>query len=159
MPATPQTLRFPKELLEKPLDPGARDYDYDYNDIPVPSDQLATLVDVEDYDKRDQGKSYGWIFTYEILGAPFTEYLSFGENARWKIREHLESHGVELEEISALDPNDLIGSVVGAHVDWQTDPDLLDADAPNYREIKYVFPASWFEQAEGEAEAEEPGVL
>lgn len=156
MPATPRRLSFPDELLERPLGP-PEERDYDYNDIETPGDHLATLVDVEDYDKRDQGKSHGWIFTYEIKGAPFREYLSFSEKARFKIKEHMESHGVPLENLSDLDPNTLVGSVIGAHVDWQTDPDLLEEGEPNYREIKWVFPADWFEDEADEAE--EPEVL
>jgi hypothetical protein len=111
-----------------------------YAAIEVPGDYEVVLADVSDYDKGP-GRQ-GWKFEYRLDGLPFTTYFSFSEAARWKLVEMMEAHlGRELEagDVSEFDPNDYVGDVVGAHIDWQDDPDSLPEGAKNYREIKTIF--------------------
>lgn len=113
-----------------------------YASLEVPGDYEAVLKDVSDYDYRAKGKSYGWIFTYSVetpMGGSvdFLVHLSFGENARWKLTETLLAHGEDLSVgLNTVDPNGLIGDVVGAHIDFQKDG---DGQPGKYREIVKVF--------------------
>lgn len=111
-----------------------------YDSIEVPGDYEATLSAVEDYDKRDKGGSHGWIFTYRIEGLPFKVWISHSTAARWKLIETIHAHRPgffeERDESGAsrpVNPNDLIGEVVGAHV-------VLDDELDTPRKvIDYVF--------------------
>ncbi len=114
-----------------------------YAALEVPEDYEATLTSVEDYDYTDQGKSSGWIFDYEVENLSFKSWLAHSQGARWKVIEVLTAHGIDVEEGTiTVDPNTLVGQVVGARVDYQKDPDEHDAemDGPNYKEIKWMFP-------------------
>lgn len=113
-----------------------------YASLEVPGDYEAVLKDVLDYDYRDKGKSYGWLFIYSVetpIGGSvdFSVHLSFGENARWKLIETLIAHGVDISlGLNTVDPNVLVGEVVGAHIDFQKDN---DGKPGKYREIVKVF--------------------
>ena len=115
-----------------------------YAAIEVPGDYGIELLAVEDYDYRSDNKSYGWIFIYgcdEGGGlAEFKIWLSFGENARWKLSEVLTAHGITLEPGVALslDPESLVGDQVGGHIDYPRDK-VTDLPTSNYREIRQVF--------------------
>lgn len=128
-----------------------------YAEIEVPGDYQVTLTEVEDYDKRDKGKSHGWIFVYEVetpSGATvdFRIYASFGKKARWKLLEVLEAHSYDIEAgINDVDPDAFIGDVVGATIDFPRDDDG-EPDS-KYREITAVFDLA--EAPEGEAEEAE----
>lgn len=162
MPATPQKIDITAKDIEQAQ---RRESEYDYSDIEVPGDYEATLVDVNDHE-TERGK--GWRFTFEIMGCPFDEYTMFSKKAKWKLLQVIEALGYPLEEgIADFDPNAYVGVVVGAHVDWQHDPD--EHDGANYREIKYVFPYDpdevaveedvEDEEATEEAELEEPAII
>lgn len=111
-----------------------------YAELVVPNDYEMELVAVADYDKRDIGKSWGWLFTYEVItpsGRPvqFNEYLSFGTNARWKLQEVLEAHGHELVPgTEMIDPNLLVGEVIVGHIDF--DRDAAGEPKSPYRQIQ-----------------------
>lgn len=125
-----------------------------YAALEVPDDYEATLTKVEDYDYTAQGKSSGWIFFFEIENLEFKTYLAHSKAARWKLIETLEAFGIEVVEGElTVDPNTLIGRVIGARVDYQHDPEEHDPelDGPNYKEIKWLFPLK--------AEPDEPEVL
>ena len=149
MPATARTLRFTEEDLSSGS--GA------YAELDVPCDVPVRLADVLDYDKRTQGKSYGWIFRY-MAETPsgnevkFDTYLSFGENARWKLVQVLRAHGVELEDIVELDPNDLIGDKLIGHIDFPRDDN--GEPTSDYRELQEVFPPSTPPFTRGEEETD-----
>jgi hypothetical protein len=107
----------------------------------VPSDQIAKLVDVSDYDKGENKR--GWKFTYEVLGAKFDEYISFNSAARWKLIQVAQAHGYPIEQgVNNIDPNLFVGTEVGARIDWEKDPSSLAEGESNYRTIKYLFPLS-----------------
>jgi len=114
-----------------------------YASIEVPGDYEAVLVDVNDFDNRQKGGSWGWRFSYGVetpTGGQvvFDEYLGFSPKSRWKIVQIMEAHGVPLEEgINELDPNALIGEVVGVHIDFPRDEHGEPSD--KYREITQVF--------------------
>lgn len=114
-----------------------------YAELEVPGDYEAVLVDVQDYDKRAAGKSFGWIFIYDVetpngSKVQFKSYLSFGPNARWKLVEYLSAHDVDLEEgLNSVDPNALIGDMIGAHIDFPRDEN--DVPTSKYREIRQAF--------------------
>lgn len=114
-----------------------------YASIEVPGDYEVVLKEVSDYDYRAKGKSYGWLFVYDCEtptggSVPFNMYLSFGENARWKLVEVLRAHGVDLSEgMNSVDPNALVGEVVGAHIDFPRNDD--GEPTSKYREITEVF--------------------
>lgn len=149
-----------------------------YAELDVPGDYEAVLVKVDDYDYRDRGKSYGWIFIYEVETpsgntVPFNVHLSFGKNARWKIAETYAAHGFDVKEgINNLDPDSLVGDVIGVHIDFGTEKDENGQEVPSaYREIKSLFALA--DEPEGELEPtdqvlqsdteqpsdDEPGVL
>ena len=115
-----------------------------YSELEVPGDYEAILRDANDYDKTSEGKSKGWVFDYEVetpSGAmvSFKTWLSFGQNARWKLIEVLEAHDVELEAgLANVDPNSLIDDKVGVHVDFPRDRDT-DEPTSQYREIRQHF--------------------
>lgn len=156
MPATPRKV----EVTEKDIKSAkAGNRDYDFNDIEVPGDYEAILVDVSDHTSKQGNDSWKWSF--EIMGCPFDEYTSFSKSARWKLIQVLESLGYQFadgDSIENVDPNAFIGATAGAHVDWQ-DSDTDDEDSPNYREIKWLFPLT----EEGESTAplaeEEPEAI
>lgn len=151
MPATARSLDIPQEVLDKRGGQGGGAY----SAIPVPSDQIATLVDVNDYDKRAAGKSHGWVWKFMVLGAEFEEYTSF--TAKWKIDQVITALGGDVSVgINNIDPNLYIGLEAGAHLDWQRDPNTLGENESNFREIKYFFPLA--DEPEAEA-APEPEVL
>lgn len=137
MPATARQLDIPQEDLDSSGGAGA------YAEIEVPGDYEVTLIDVEDYDKRSEGKSYGWVWTYEVEtpsgnAVPFRTWTSFSKAARWKLIELLEAHGVDIEAgINDVDPNDFIGDVVGATIDFPRDKD--DEPTSDFREIRFLF--------------------
>lgn len=117
-----------------------------YAELDVPGDYEAVLSDVIDYDYRDRGKSFGWVFIYEVetpsgRAVPFNVHLSLGKNARWKIIEVAEAHGYEVEEgIINFDPNQFIGETVGVHLDFGTEKDENGNEVPSaYREVQSVF--------------------
>ena len=146
MPATARRLDFPTDVIEGTGNGGA------YAELDVPGDFEATLRDVEDYDYRDRGKSFGWIFVYGVetpdgKEVPFKVWLSLGENARWKIHETLLAHGIVVESGPLdVDPNTLIGEMVGAHIDFD--------EEEKYRQIETLFNLS-----EVDDDAMEPEVL
>lgn len=157
MPATARQINITAEQVqaaaEGPKDGAA------YAAIEVPGDYVATLKDVQDYDFRAKGKSFGWVFIFDIMGCDFKEYISFGENARWKLISTWEALGGDASVgVNNMDPNLLIGNEAGAHVDWQTDPAKLGENAVNYREIKYLFPVIE-DEAEAAGEEEVPAIL
>ena len=115
-----------------------------YAAIDVPGDYEMELLSVEDYDKRSENKSYGWVFTYGLDEggglAEFRMWLSFGSSARWKLSEVLTAHGITLEPGVGLnlDPESLIGDNVGGHIDYPRDK-VTDKPTSQYREIRQVF--------------------
>ncbi len=129
-----------------------------YAELDVPGDYEAVLVDVEDYDKRKENKSYGWVFKYEVetpsgSTVPFNTYCSFSQNARWKLMEVLKAHDADLElGINNVDPNALIGDVIGVTIDFPRDK-TTDEPTSDYREIRAHFSLS--EPPEEEASEEE----
>ncbi|NIT79244.1 MAG: hypothetical protein GWN58_12860, partial [Anaerolineae bacterium] len=56
MPATARQLNIPAAEVASSRSGGGA-----YAEIEVPGDYEVTLLDVEDYDKRAEGKSYGWV--------------------------------------------------------------------------------------------------
>lgn len=136
MTATARTLEITADDLESA---GGSNYDK----LEVPDDYYATLVKVEDYDKRPNG-SYGWVWHYKIEGLDFRIYTAFSKQARWKLIEVLESHGYPVEEgIADVDPNAFVGDTIGAHVDFP--PSYYEALEQGitperaYREIRWTF--------------------
>ncbi len=114
-----------------------------YNEIEVPGDYEVRLETIEDYDKGEGRK--GWVFTYSCETSSggfveFKEFLSFSEKARWKIFEVFEAHGSTSEEGTTreLDPNALVGSTVGAFIDFPRDKTTGEATS-QYREIVKIF--------------------
>lgn len=154
MTATARTIRFTDDDIS-----GGGNYD----SLEVPNDYSATLTKVEDFDNRQKGGSFGWVFHYDIEGLAFRTWLSFKETARWKLTETLRAFGVELQVGDLqIDPEALVGMEVGAHVDFPPDyykalEQGLTPDRP-YREIRWVF-ALPPENAPVNTEAEEPEVL
>ena len=144
MPATARQIPVTDEDLAGTSGGGA------YAELEVPGDFEAILRDVNDYDKRAEGKSYGWIFEYEVeapSGAmlPFKIWLSFSQAARWKLVEVLEAHEVDLTAgLNDVDPNSLIDDVIGVTIDFPRDKE--DNPTSDFREIRATF-----------ALAEEPG--
>lgn len=139
MPATARQFRITEEDLDN-AGGGA------YAELEVPGDFPVRLDDVLDYDKRDQGKSYGWIFRY-MAETPsgkevkFDTYLSFGDNARWKLIQVLEAHGYTVEDgIIDVDPNEFIGDELMGHIDFPRNDDGIPTS--DFRELQEVFPPS-----------------
>ena len=134
-----------------------------YAEIEVPGDYEVTLVDVEDYDYRDQGKSHGWIFHYEVDtpsggSVTFRTWLSFNKNARWKILEVLAAHAVDLSDgINSVDPNDLIDDVVGATIDFPRDKE--GEPTSDFRELQTIFDLAAAPADDEESEVAEAEVL
>lgn len=124
-----------------------------YAELEVPNDYEATLTAVDDYDKRDKGKSQGWVWTYEVetpSGATvdFRLWTSFGKAARWKLLEVLEAHGVDVEQgINDVDPDDFVGDVIGATIDFPRDKET-DEPTSDFREIRVVFDLAASPEAE-----------
>lgn len=132
-----------------------------YAALEVPGDYEMVLKDVEDYDKRKTGGSWGWIFVYDVLpgdGAEVLEfkvYLSFSKASRWKLVKTLEAHEADMTEgINNVDPNVHIGEVVGGHIDFPRDKE--GEPTSKYREVRDVF--SLAEAPEVVEPAEEAGV-
>ena len=169
MPATPRDLRVTAKDLEGPPEYSGGTY----SEIEVPGDFEIILVDVEDYDKRDAGKTQGWKFLYQVDTSTgpcdFNVYLSFAAKARWKIIDVFAAHGFDIatEGIHKADPNSLIGEKIGGHIDFPRGKDGEPTN--NYREIKEFFPLVEApvvdEDARGEtvaasqSKADEPDVL
>lgn len=150
MPATPRKLSVSEEALT-PRGTGT------YSAIPVPSDQRAKLVDVRDYDKGP-GR-IGWEWKLDILGCDFSVYTNFNDAARFKLVDTVEAFdpGRVVIGLNDLDPNMYIGMEVGAHIDWQKDPETLAEGESNFREIKYLFSLEGVEEETTEmAEAPAP---
>lgn len=134
MTLTARRIEITPESKEKRGDGGA------YATIEVPGDYEVTLIKGEDYDNGPQRT--GWKLTYELDGLPFNFWLNFSKASRWKLVATAEAHlGRELGsgEIEDMNPADWIGDVVGAHIDWQNDPDQQAEGEKNYREIKTIF--------------------
>jgi hypothetical protein len=106
-----------------------------------PGDYEALLKDVEDYDKRDKGGQWGWLWTLEIEGLPFRLYTAFSTGSRWKLVETVRAFDPTMleEGINEVDPNLFIGMTCGAHVDFRHDPETADPNQPNFKEVKYLF--------------------
>ena len=137
MPATARVLRFTAEDLES-AGGGA------YAEFEVPCEAPVRLAKVEDYDKRGQGKSWGWVFHYMATTpsgkeVEFKTWLSFNDNARWKITEVLMAHGVDIEEGNfELDPEELIGDELIGLIDFPRDRE--GKATSDFRELRKVFP-------------------
>jgi hypothetical protein len=138
MSATARQFDIPQEDLDNDGGGGGA-----YAEIEVPGDYEVTLVDVEDYDKRSEGKSFGWVWTYEAetpsgKTVPFRTWTAFSPAARWKLIEVLEAHGVDIEAgINSVDPNDFIGDVVGATIDFPRDKE--EVPTSDFRELRSLF--------------------
>jgi hypothetical protein len=106
-----------------------------------PGDYEAVLTDVEDYDYRARGASWGWLWLFTVEGLPFKVFTSFSPASRWKLVEVVRAFAPETlaEGVNEVDPNAFIGLSCGAHVDFRTPPEEADPTQPNYKEIKYVF--------------------
>lgn len=126
------------EITEKDL-AGLKSYD----DLETPGDYEATLTEVEDYDKRDDGGSYGWKWTFEVEGLPFSEWTSFSPNARWKLLEILSAFGVEITEgVNNVLPDHFVESSIGVTVDWDPIDSKWDGVSPRYRRIASFYPVT-----------------
>jgi hypothetical protein len=111
-----------------------------YDELETPGDYEAVLFAVEDYDKRAEGRSYGWIWTFHVEGLPFKEYTSFSPAARWKLVELLQAFGVEVDAgINTVDPDAFVGTAIGATVDWDPTDDKWDGTSPRYRRLARFF--------------------
>jgi hypothetical protein len=139
MAATARILKFTEEDLEG-SGGGA------YAELDVPCDVPIRLREVSDYDKRSEGKTWGWVFTYAAetpsgKEVDFRVWLSFGDNARWKLREILEAHGVALEAGNLeLDPEDLVGDELMGHIDFPRDNQ--GEPTSEFRELQTIYPPS-----------------
>lgn len=157
MPATARQIPVTKEDLDGTSGGGGA-----YAELVVPDDYEGVLRDVSDYDKRSQGKSHGWVFEYEVetpSGAtvPFKSWLSFGDNARWKLIEVLEAHEADLSEgLNSVDPNAFINDTIGLSIDFPRDDE--DEPTSKYREITYHFSLSAPPEAEEEPIKDVPPV-
>jgi len=137
-----------------------------YAEFDVPCEAPVRLVKVEDYDKRDAGKSWGWVFHYNattpISGkeVSFRMWLSFMDNARWKLLEVLDAHGVDLDKTTGVDPEDLIGDELIGLIDFPRDRETGEPTS-EFRELRKVYPvtitrpASVSEELPSEVEEEE----
>jgi len=134
--ATARRIEVTAEDLERKPGGGS------YGNLEVPADYEAQLVSVEDYDKRSVGKSFGWIWNFDIEGLPFRVYTSFSLPARWKLIEVVSAFAPSQINpgINDIDPATYVGMTVGAHVDFDVSEEKWDGTSPRYREIKYVFP-------------------
>lgn len=115
-----------------------------YAEIEVPGEYEVVLEDTDNYDKRAEEKSYGWVFKYSCEtpsggSVDFDLYLSHEGKSRWKLNQTLEAHGVVLEDGVRIevDPNALIGSKVGALIDFPRDK--MGVPTGDYRRIQKVF--------------------
>ena len=164
MPATARQIPITEEDLAPSEGGGA------YAELEVPNDYEAVLKEVSDYDKTKQGKSKGWVFEYDVEtpsgnAVTFKTWLSFGQNARWKLIQVLEAHDVDLSAgLNEVDPNALIGDVVGVHIDFPRDPET-DEPTSKYREIRQHFSLASLPDEEAVAEvvadlgAETPAII
>lgn len=114
-----------------------------YTEIEVPGDYEVVLRDVEDYDKGNDRK--GWVFLYDCEtpsggSVEFKFWLSFSQASRWKITETFAAHGQEVLEgkEQPFDPAAIIGTTVGAHIDFPRDKDTGEATG-QYRGIERIF--------------------
>lgn len=114
-----------------------------YNELEVPGDYEVRLESVDDYNKSNDRR--GWIFTYSCEvpsggSVTFDVYLSFSGAARWKIFETFDAHGSPIEEDSQreFDPGTLIGSTVGAFIDYPRDK-TTNEPTSQYRGIEKIF--------------------
>ena len=136
--ATARQFEFTQEEIDSEGGGGA------YAELEVPNDYQVTLIDVSDYDKREDGKTQGWVWTYEVdtpsgASVTFRTWTSFGKNARWKLLEVLEAHGVDVEAgIADVDPDDFIGDIVGGTIDFPRDK--AGDPTSDFREITTLFP-------------------
>lgn len=152
MPATARKLQFTADDL-------AGGQGGAYAELEVPWEGPGLLTDVNDYDKRKEGKSHGWIAEYTIVtdngnDLPFKTHLSFSAGARWKIVKWAEAHGYDIEEgIEELDPNDLIDTEAGLVIDFPRDKNGEPTD--KYREIQDIFPLVDEDEVFAEEELEE----
>jgi hypothetical protein len=143
MPATARRIPVTDKDLEGGGSGGA------YAELDVPNDYEAVLSEVSDYDKTKEGKSRGWVFSYEVetpsgKTCEFNSYLSFGDNARWKLIEVLEAHEVDLSTgLNDVDPNALVGELIGVHIDFPRDR-KTDEPTSAFREIRTHFALAEF---------------
>lgn len=139
------------EITDKDL---AGDGGGGFGALEVPMDYEALLVRVDDYDYRDRGKSWGWVWHFEIEDLPFKVFTAFGTNARWKLIETVQVFDALVTGINEVDPDSYVGMTVGAHVDFDTPADEWDGQSTRYREIKYLFPLNTVPAAVTEATTE-----
>jgi hypothetical protein len=130
-----------KDLPRPNRGPGAGRYD----EIEVPGDYEVKLEEWDTFDNTAKGGAKGWVFTFSCEtpsggSVPFDTHLGFGDNARWKIVEVFDACGQQSAEgvARSFDPDDIVGSVIGAHIDFPRDKTTGEATS-KYREIRYVF--------------------
>lgn len=136
MPATPITATPTAEQM--PQQGGGL-----YTEIEVPGDYEVVLREVDDYDKGENRK--GWVFLYDCEtpsggSVEFKFWLSFSQASRWKIFEVFAAHGQTVNEgvENAFNPNAIIGTKVGAHIDFPRDKVTGEATS-QYRGIERIF--------------------
>ena len=131
-----------------------------YAEIEVPGDYEVTLSKVEDYDNTGKGGSYGWIFHYDVDTpsggvVPFRTWLAFSQAARWKLIEVLTAHDVDLDEgLNQVDPNMLVGEVVGCTIDFPRDKETGEPTS-EFRELQSFWSLADEPDAEIPADAED----
>jgi hypothetical protein len=109
-----------------------------------PGEYEATLAGVEDYDKRHQGKTHGWVWNFEVLGLPFKMWTAFTEKSLWKLAEVVGAFDQSkvndiLDGVIDVDPNDYIGMTCVGEIVWEKDPATLPADEVNYKRLAAVW--------------------
>lgn len=114
-----------------------------YAEFDVPCEAPVRLDKVEDYDKREQGKTWGWIFYYTATTPSgkeleFRMWLPFTDKSRWKLVETLEAHGVPIEGDQGVDPQDLIGDELIALIDFPRNKQ--GEPTSDFREIRKLYP-------------------
>jgi len=115
-----------------------------YAELNVPWDGPAICTDVNDYDKTAKGGTKGWLADYEVETdsgnkLEFSVHISFNAKARWKLLQWAEAHGLDIEEgVNAIDPNDVIETECGVHIDFPRDDN--GEPTSKYREIQEFFP-------------------
>jgi hypothetical protein len=116
-----------------------------FTEVEVPGDYEVKLEAYTSYDKTSEGKTKGWIFTYSCEYAPgksvdFDLYLAHSGNALWKIVEAFDAHGSPSEDgvERTYDPDEIVGSLAAAHVDFPRDK--AGQPTSTYRGIERLFP-------------------
>lgn len=95
----------------------------------------GTLAKVENY---DNGRTSGWIFTYDVDGLPFKDWVTVQQNTMWKVESAIRPFDPDAADLVTqgvldVDPSEYVGLPVMLEIGYS---ERTNADGIPYKQVE-----------------------